>query len=151
MKSQKGFTLIELLAVIVVLAILMLVAGTSVFGALDTAEKNQFRNEFIGLIDSARIKANLDMMNNELTMKKKCECIQIEDLVSQGHFENPRGYEGSVLFELNDKRELTITGWMANATFMVSGKTAQVKADEVESYTTDFDGKAQNCENRCSG
>ena len=50
MKSQKGFTLVELLAVIVVLAILMLVAGASVGGALENAKTRQYRNEFLGLI-----------------------------------------------------------------------------------------------------
>ena len=151
MKSQKGFTLVELLAVIVVLAILMLVAGASVTGALENARIRQYRNEFLGLMQAARIKANLDMMDNKLTIKKNCECIQISQLETEGHFENPHSYTGSILLELDNSRKLTITGWMAGDTYMVVGKTEQVKEEEVESYESSFEGKASNCENKCSG
>ena len=150
MKSQKGFTLVELLAVIVVLAILMLVAGTSVFGALDTARKRQYRNEFLGLLEAARIKANLDMMDNKLTVRHGCECYTIQQLVDGGHFQNPSGYTGIVVFKLNASRELTITGWMASDTFMVLEQTDKVQEENIQGYGDSFT-TAATCTSKCPG
>ena len=45
MKNNKGFTLVELLAVIVVLALLMVVATSSIGGALNNAKKNTLKTE----------------------------------------------------------------------------------------------------------
>ena len=43
MKNKKGFTLIELLAVIVVLAIILVIAGTSVINSInDSKEKAKY-------------------------------------------------------------------------------------------------------------
>ncbi len=145
MKSQKGFTLVELLAVIVVLAILMLVAGASVNGALDTARKRSYRNDFLGLMDAARIKANLDMMDNKLTLKNPTECITIEDLVNEDHFKNPNHYEGSVQFSLDTNRKLTITGWMAGDLFMVVNKTETLTEGDVESYSANEFNSVKKC------
>ena len=127
----------------------MLVAGTSVGGALETARVRSYRNEFLGLIQAARLKANLDMMDNKLTIKKNCECIPITQLVSEHHFDNPHKYVGSVLFELSSTRELTITGWMANDTYMVVGKTEQLGESDVESYEASFETNGTACGGQC--
>ena len=42
MKNNKGFTLIELLAVIVVLAIIMVIAGTSIIGTINQNRADSF-------------------------------------------------------------------------------------------------------------
>ena len=131
MKSQKGFTLVE------VLALIMLVAGTSVGGALDTARKRNYRNEFIGLMDAARLRANLDMMDNKLSLKHPSECITIAELVADDHFKNPHNYEGSVLLSLGTDRKLTITGWMAGDLFMVVGKSENLSEADVVSYVAE--------------
>ena len=43
--NKKGFTLVELLAVIVVLALLMVVAASSIGSALENSKKNTLKTE----------------------------------------------------------------------------------------------------------
>ncbi len=126
---KKGFTLIELLAVIVVLAILMLVAGSNVFGLLANARKGSYKTEFLQLMQSAQTQAQLDIMGGKLTAKKNTECYTIEGL--SGVFDNKGGYTGSVLITY-DKGQLTITGWMSSNNFIVNGKTEKLTDADVE-------------------
>ncbi len=140
MENKKGFTLMELLAVIVVLSILMLVAGTSVMNVLEDAKKDNFVNEFLGLLETAQLRANTLRLNNELTSKNPSKCISIDDLTSSGYFNNPRGYKGSVKLELvtqDKKTTLKVTGWMSNDDYTIAGGDASAKRDSVTSTTED--------------
>ncbi len=53
MRNQKGFTLVELLAVIVVIAILMTVASTSVFGILSDSKDKLLEEQISSLKEAA--------------------------------------------------------------------------------------------------
>jgi len=127
--NKKGFTLIELLAVIVVLAVLMLVAGTNVFSLLGTARRGSFKTEFLTLIQSAQTTAQLDMLNGKLSSKNPTKCYDIADL---NEFDNKGGYTGSVKVEYKTGGKLTITGWMSSDNFLIEGKTESLTDDDVK-------------------
>ena len=52
--NNKGFTLIELLAVIVILAVVMGVAASSVLGAMNNSRKSQLQNSAASAADAFR-------------------------------------------------------------------------------------------------
>lgn len=52
--NNKGFTLIELLAVIVILAVVMGVAVTSVLGGVNNSKKSQLQNSAVSAADAFR-------------------------------------------------------------------------------------------------
>ena len=54
--NKKGFTLIELLAVIVILAVVMGVATTSVLSAMNNSRKSSLQNSALSAADSFRTK-----------------------------------------------------------------------------------------------
>ena len=54
--NKKGFTLIELLAVIVILAVVMGVATTSVLSAMNNSRKSSLQNSALSAADSFRVK-----------------------------------------------------------------------------------------------
>lgn len=53
--NNKGFTLIELLAVIVILAVVMGVAATSVLSAMNNSRKSQLQNSAASAADAFRV------------------------------------------------------------------------------------------------
>ncbi len=148
MKLKKGFTLIELLAVIVVLSILMLVAGTSILGVLEDARKDQFKNEFLDLLNTARIRAQVDMMAGKLTSKNPSECLSFYPDNYSGaagldtakypfltEFDDKgKDYVGSVLITLVTKdgnRSIDIKGWMSNDDFKIENGAIDVTRESV--------------------
>ena len=60
--NNQGFTLVELLAVIVVLALLMVVATSSIGGALNNAKKNSLKTEAQKMLTAAYTDAKSSMM-----------------------------------------------------------------------------------------
>ncbi len=138
--KKKGFTLIELLAVIVVLAILMLVASSNVFGILDEARKRSFQTEFFTLLQAAENKANLDIMDQALSNKKSHACYTETDL--ENYFQNKGDYTFSV-YVTYQNRKLTVEGWMSNDKYIITDKQEDLALSDVE----DNDGSAAstNC------
>ncbi len=115
--KKKGFTLIELLAVIVVLAIIMLVAGSNVFGILGDAEKSSFRNEFISLLDQAQTKASMDLMDGTINGSRRTVCYNDNSL--DDYFDQKgKDYTYSVLVTYNNGK-LEIKGWMSSDKYKV--------------------------------
>lgn len=53
MKNKNGFTLVELLAVIVILAVIMLVAVTSIGPMMEKSRKSSLGTEGLALINAA--------------------------------------------------------------------------------------------------
>ena len=60
--NKKGFTLVELLAVIVILALLMVVAASTVGNVQENAKKNSLKTEAQKLINSAYQEAQSEVM-----------------------------------------------------------------------------------------
>ncbi len=134
-ENKKGFTLIELLAVIVILAILMLVAGTSVFDILNDAEKGAFRTEFLGLLESAQTRASMDLLDGTLSGKNRTKCYKATDLSFD---DKGKGYVYSVEVTLNSDGSLNITGWMNSNKYKIENKGVQVTKGDVTQIESDI-------------
>ena len=73
MKNRKGFTLIELLAVIIILAILMTLAITSMSGYIRNAEKDTFVTTAQEYVHAVR----LHFVNNEYDQIAIGQCLAV--------------------------------------------------------------------------
>ena len=142
LKKTDGFTLIELLAVIVILAVVMLLAGSNVFNVMGDARKGAFRTEFLGLLDSAQLRAQADMMYGKGLVKagdSVCYCIGAtctgdgKTLLTE--FDNKGNYTGSVSVTLNSGGTLTITGWMNSSAFITSNQDISIDKEDITDYT----------------
>ena len=157
--NKKGFTLIELLAVIVVLAILMLTAGTSVFNLIADARKNNFRNEFLSLLEAGALQAQMDMMNTgTLPNGSKCYSITCTNGTAGGdlasRWENKGCYNGSVKVTDDGSGKLTVVGWLQSSQLKITregtdkaettGASNSVQSSHVE---TGSYGKITSCGN----
>ena len=63
--NRKGFTLIELLAVIVILAVVMGIAATSVIGVMNNSRKNGLQQGAAAVADSFRVAYAEAIMNGD--------------------------------------------------------------------------------------
>ena len=127
LEKREGFTLIELLAVIVILAVIMLVASTSVAGVMKNAKQGTFRNEFLSLLEAASIQANLDQMNGtHFTANSDAVCYDMSKIPQF----SKEGYDGSVLV-LKNNGTFTYVGWMFSPEFQIASKIqSTVKSDD---------------------
>ena len=140
LQKRDGFTLIELLAVIVILAVIMLVASTSVSGVMKNAKQGTFRNEFLSLLESAQIQASIDQMNGNYFSGNNGEhCYKVSEITQ---FSKSGTYKGSVLVK-KENGAFTYTGWMSNGEFLISGKTSslQVNSDNITDSNADASEK----------
>lgn len=128
MKKKNGFTLIELLAVIVILAIIMLVAGTNVFDILGDAEKSSFRNEFLALLDAAQTRASIDMLDGEINGSNRSKCYVASDLKFDTKGKDYT-YCAKVVYESDGS--LSVTGWMSSNKYKVVGKKNTMTREDV--------------------
>lgn len=128
LKENKGFTLIELLAVIVILAVIMLVAGSNVFNIIADARRGTFRTEFLSLIQAANTKAQLDIMNGEFAGASS-KCYNITDI---SQWDNKNKYVGSVLVSKDANGILTFKGWMSSSEFIITNKDTTLKNDSTD-------------------
>ena len=133
--KKKGFTLIELLAVIVILAVIMLVATTSVQGVMLDARKGSFRNEFLSLLESANIQASLDQMNglNGMNRANGKTCYTLSKIAQ---FSKKDTYKGSVLVTKAEGKT-TFKAWMSNGEFVIADKDGTVQNSDVSAENTD--------------
>lgn len=139
-ERKEGFTLIELLAVIVILAVIMLVASTSVSGVMKNAKQGTFRNEFLSFLESAQLRANLDQMNGDhFKANSDTVCYNME-AVSQFSKSKGAGYTGSVLVK-KENGAFTFTGWMSNGEFTIINKNGNLKTTDVNDFSTSTDPK----------
>lgn len=149
-KQNKGFTLIELLAVIVILAVLMVVAGANVFGAMTTARRNSFRTEFLSLLQAGKDAASLDVMNGSLSNTNNCliynsnatstsgtkvttaTSISAPTKTTEGalstYWENKGKYAYSVKASYQNGT-VTVTGSMASGAFKIEAKDDSLAND----------------------
>lgn len=104
--KNKGFSLPELLGVIAILAVLILMASTNIFGILGKS-KEQLNNESLKALKDAAISYALENKNipsncaveSEVTDTFNPPCsidpeyfkVKIEDLINQDYFQDPSG------------------------------------------------------------
>lgn len=97
--NKRGFTLVEVLAVVSILAILMTLAGVSVFSIINDSQSKLLEEQIKGLSDTAitylekkyfvDCPGDFDPKNPNSTLKNKCyREVSVEELVSSGFFEN---------------------------------------------------------------
>jgi len=134
--KKKGFTLIELLAVIVILAILMLVAGSNVFGILDNARKGSFKTEFLELLNAAQTKAQIDIMNGTIkgtgASSRVCYTLTSNEDDAENdfknYFNNKNNYQGSVEVTYTNGK-LSVTGWLSSDQHIIEGKGDKIDTE----------------------
>ncbi len=99
MINKQGFTLVEILAVVVILAMLMMVGGISVFNVIDESKKKLLEEQIKGLGDTAityvqkkhftTCPLEFDAKNPIASQKNKCyREILVSKLIEEGVFEN---------------------------------------------------------------
>lgn len=124
--NKKGFTLIELLAVIAILAVIMLIGGQSVFGALENARKGAFKTEVGYAIQAAQSAYQVDLLNQKVTTETICYPIS---WLKENDFYEKQGneasqYLGSVLVKTDvggGNAEYKI--WMQSSKYIVNNGT----------------------------
>lgn len=134
--EKKGFTLVELLAVIVVLAIVILIASSSVGTAMTKARKSALAIEGSELINAAKNAYQFGIIDN--SVGSGAACYSLEYLFKEGYFSkgsDKDNYVGSVLVKPNGN-SVEYKFWISNGSFVfanaeggVSGEAAQVSPD----------------------
>lgn len=137
LEKREGFTLIELLAVIVILAVIMLVASTSVAGVMKNAKQGTFRNEFLSFLESAQIKAGLDQMDGTtLRTPGSSKCYALSD-ITQFSKSTDANYAGSVKVTKKADNSLEYKAWLSNKEFIITNNDSGVQLSDVLDYTAD--------------
>ena len=128
MKNKNGFTLVELLAVIVVLALLMVVAASSIGSSLTNSKKVSLRTEAQKLLNSAYRDINLNVTPDLslLTQKGNKYVFTLSDQNFNGYAIFNSGFE-IVEYCLDLDKELVV---------YADGITVTGKAPEVSETTT---------------
>lgn len=128
--NRKGFTLVELLAVIVILAIVMLIAITSVGPLMEKSRKNALGDEGIALSKSIAYVVNFDPSQKFM---KENTCVSLSYLYENEIFSKgaPEGYDGSVYVSYNhEKGKYEYRYWLTNGTYAYMGVTQDEFNDE---------------------
>lgn len=164
LNNNRGFTLIELLAVIVILAIVMVLASSSILPFMRNAGRDAFVLEANGAIDAASNAISLitigsigldgsygsntapDAADYKRDVSKNEYCFSIKYLVDNGLFDldesslydaehNKNGYRG-VVKASKSGNSYSYTVYLINDEFYVKDEENTVKEDEVKSYSS---------------
>ena len=132
--NRKGFTLVELLAVIVILAILMVAAGSAVMSTMNNAKVNTFKNEALSAINMAtnmytEISMNSDdsgtYLVNSSDAKYKGMCVTLQGLVTNGYLEkdlHDGTTYGTIIVEVPfDGGATKYSIWTSDGTYGIQG------------------------------
>lgn len=108
-QNKKGFTLVELMAVIVILAIIITVASSSIFATVNRAKKGtaeEMRGSLSDIaityvLDNYHLKKCSDSFSKEMIQGKTTNLatngncakkITVDTLIKEGLFEDKKGY-----------------------------------------------------------
>lgn len=158
--NRKGFTLVELLAVIVILAILMVAAGSAVMSTMNNAKVNTFKNEALSAINMAtnmytEISMSADdsgayLVNSE-DSKYKGMCVTLQGLVNNGYLDkdlHSGATYGTIIVEVPfDGGATKYSIWTSDGTYGIQGyeknqisklkfKSSNNDTANLETYTT---------------
>ena len=132
MKNRKGFTLVELMAVIAILAILMVSAGTGVMAVINNSKINSFKNEVMVMVrgaESMYTAVSMDASNyanyvaKSTNKKAVAICITLPGLVSNGYLDKDiKTYGGVILVEVpTSTGQPRTTVWIHNGKYGING------------------------------
>jgi len=110
MKNNKGFTLIELLAVIVVLAIVTVIASSSILPYMANARVDAFEVEATNIVKSAQSAMDLYNMgevklkgDTASCKKDKTVCFSVQELIDLGIYPDKTGnFSGRVEVDITN-------------------------------------------------
>lgn len=143
-ENKKGFTLVELLAVIVVLAIIMVIASSSIGGTLVKARKSALAIEGTELINGAKNAYQLGILDGEV--KQGAACYSLEYLYKEAFYSKGSGdnYTGSVLVTPNGNT-VTYKYWISNGTYEIAGKGYDATNKDAVELSEGSAGASENC------
>ena len=150
LKNKKGFTLIELLAVIVVLAIVTVIASSSILPYMANAGKDAFVSEANIAIDGASNAMSLISLGNVSTSNyttgtdtdgNTTYCFTLQNLKDLSLWDkDDENYAGKVVVTVPKAGgySYTYTVTMHNKDYYVA-ESGTIAADDVEDYKTHTD------------
>ena len=151
--NKKGFTLVELLAVIVILAVVMLIGGTTVLPMMQKAQKSSLGTEGASMKKAAETAFQAELIKGSQAAFKSTEtvCFSLKVLCDSGNYdkgctpaagETGDGYTGSVLVTPGNPTT-TYKMWISNGTYSYSGLDEQniTNPDKVDAETA----SVENC------
>ena len=151
LKNKEGFTLIELLAVIVVLAIVTVIASSSILPYMANAGKDAFVSEANIAIDGASNAMSLISLGSvtKTGTSKTVDgvegteyCFTLDDLKSYSLWDkDDDNYDGKVVvFAPKNNYSYTYTVTMHNKDYYVTG-SGTIASDAVVDYDAEGDHK----------
>lgn len=131
--NKKGFTLVELLAVIVILAVVMLIAVTSVGPMMEKSRKSSLGTEGLGMIKAAETAFQAEGLKGTKAAYTSTSdvCFSLKYLCVMGYFEKgcgSDGYTGSVLADYN-AGNMKYSFWVTNGTYSFGNATSETYGD----------------------
>ena len=134
--NKKGFTLVELLAVIVILAVVMLIGGTTVLPMMQKAQKNTLGTEGLALIKGAEEFVQSEQIKGASAAFKATDnvCVSLYFLCNAGYYDKGCGYDasvddkytGSFLIKYNNSTGLyEYAFWLSNGTYSYVNATKE--------------------------
>lgn len=126
MKNKKGFTLVELLAVIVILATILLIAGTTVGPLMEKSKKNALSTEGKQLAQAGLAAYKVELGEGAFKSNGNV-CFSMKYLCENGYYtkgcpSSGDNYSGSVLvvYSAVDEDYSTVY-WIGNGTYAFEG------------------------------
>ena len=127
--NKKGFTLVELLAVIVILAVVMLIGGTTVLPMMQKAQKSSLGTEGVSMKKAAENAFQTELIKGSSATFKSTDkvCFSIAYLCANGYYDkgctgSGDKYTGSVLVSPGAS-STEYHMWISNETYVYDNKT----------------------------
>ena len=147
--NKKGFTLVELLAVIVILAVVMLIGGTTVLPMMQKAQKSALGEEGLTAMKKAEeLMASDAVLGNAEYNTTSNVCYSLKYLCEKGVFDKgcDDNYTGSVLSKYTTDGKRDFKFWISNGTYSFNGADKETYANiENSSILLEKETASNNC------